>query len=166
MRTIQSALNAFKVGNQYQDHIQLADILSGTTLVKFHEPAALGNWASGTFFRSESEINTALGEDVMVFYTSDYEWVDMEDLKKGDLIQYDNHISIVYCTPDDNWGGECDGLAEGQYQIVHAYGERCTAYEKDNSCKTNSFSRKVLLTLNKFTKFPNPSGFGRIKLWD
>ena len=165
MRTIQSALNAFKVGNQYQDHIQLADILSGTTLVKFHEPAALGNWASGTFFRSESEINTALGEDVMVFYTSDYEWVDMEDLKKGDLIQYDNHISIVYCTPDDNWGGECDGLAEGQYKIVHASGD--DSYQPDLGGGKKGkpvFSRKVLT--NKNTEKGNPVGFGRIKLWD
>ena len=132
--------------------------------MKFHEPAALGNWASGTFFRSESEINTALGEDVMVFYTSDYEWVDMEDLKKGDLIQYDNHISIVYCTPDDNWGGECDGLAEGQYKIVHAYGQRSIDYNNNGIIDEGEFTRKVIINDKKWIK--DPFGFGRIKLWD
>jgi hypothetical protein len=65
------------------------------------------------------------------------------------------------CKPDSKGKTNCT------YEIIHAYGEECTDYDKKTGgCKSGAFSRKVLKTQGKFKGFPNPTGFGRIKLWD
>jgi hypothetical protein len=82
-------------------------------------------------------------------------------LHKGDLVRYGNtHVSTIYSNRPVCNSNSCT------YEIVHAYGGNCTAYERDGSCSPGAFSRKVLVTNNIFRGFPNPTGFGRIKLWD
>ena len=89
-------------------------------------------------------------------------------LHKGDLIQYPNsagvsHVSVVH---SDRSSCSTNSSVSCAYEIIHAYGGDCSAKEKDGSCKQGSYSRKVLKTKNKFATFPDPTGFGRVKLWD
>ena len=69
-------------------------------------------------------------------------------LKKGDLVRYSGHISIVY---SDRWG---ESTFNTDYDIIHAFG-----WDEYN----DEFSRKVIITGNDITA---PTGFGRIKLWN
>jgi len=72
-------------------------------------------------------------------------------LKKGDLMHYDDHISIVHS------GRSSDA---GHYEIIHAYG--VTPYIFPGTTK-RLFSRKVMVTRENIGI---PIGFGRIKLWN
>jgi hypothetical protein len=76
-----------------------------------------------------------------------------KNVRRGDLVSYDGHVSIVYKNPDTN----------GNYQIVHAYGIDNFKTIVDGEKKT-VFSRKVISMTNGKVKVP--LGFGRIKLWD
>lgn len=82
--------------------------------------------------------------------------------KRGDLLRYDTHSSTVYSDRSscDDKGNNCT------YEIIHAYGG--DSYEKKVGTKKETiFSRKVLVTPNDIsTTISNPTGFGRIKLWD
>lgn len=82
-------------------------------------------------------------------------------VRKGDLVSYSRHVAIVHSDQTTCSGSNCT------YEIIHAYGGECLELDKTTGeCKPGTFSRKVLRTPNKFKGFPDPSGFGRIKLWD
>jgi hypothetical protein len=106
-------------------------------------------------------------------------WADPEDgqesvklqkkLRRGDLVEYDGHISMIYsdrptCVLTLNADGEEQTTCT--YEIIHAYGG--DTYKKIiNGIEQRVFSRKVLVTPNDIsTTISNPTGFGRIKLWD
>jgi len=82
-------------------------------------------------------------------------------LRKGDLIVYDGHISIMY-SDEACKGSKCD------YEIIHAYG--VNGYTDEDG--VYHFMRKVIRMPNQIiygnnnALMPNPTGFGRIKLWD
>ena len=79
-----------------------------------------------------------------------------------------HHISIVYCTPDDDPTGECAVLGTGEYKIIHASGMDNICYGPSGSRQCNGFSRKTTITLIKSNirgELGNPIGFGRIILW-
>lgn len=80
-------------------------------------------------------------------------------VKRGDLVVYKKHNSIVH---DDL---SCSG-SQCNYEIIHAYGG--DNYKKIiNGVEQRIFSRKVIVTPNDIsTTISNPTGFGRIKLWD
>lgn len=83
-------------------------------------------------------------------------------IRRGDIIKYKDHVSMVYSDrPTCNDKGE-----DCKYQIIHAYG--VNSYKKIiNGDEQRIFSRKVLVTPNDIsTTIKNPTGFGRIKLWD
>ncbi len=81
----------------------------------------------------------------------------VDSAKRGDLVSYQYHISIIYSDPK----------ADGNYEIVHANGSRCTKYDRrTGGCESEKFARKVLVTDHTFERFPDPVGFGRIKLWN
>jgi hypothetical protein len=79
-------------------------------------------------------------------------------IKRGDLVQYNKHISIVHSS---RFGVS---EKEGKYDIIHASGTRCIKKDEDNVCLPGKFARKVLVTKDSF---PGKSiGFGRMKLWN
>lgn len=76
----------------------------------------------------------------------------------GDIVQYDEHISIVY---SERWGESQYSQTGASYDIIHAFGENY--YDEDGNPSTPPmFSRKVLLTSDNVSA---PKGFGRTKLW-
>jgi hypothetical protein len=83
-------------------------------------------------------------------------------IKKGDLMRYSGHISIVY---SKKWGeSEYINTLGTLYDIIHAYGGGATGYYNENiPGKASIFARKVIVTGSNIA---NPSGFGRIKLWE
>jgi hypothetical protein len=81
-------------------------------------------------------------------------------IKKGDLVLYGGHISIVY---SERWG---ESEKKGNYDIIHAYGS--TTY-RDKQQNKHIFSRKVLITADDLPGKKGklePLGFGRMKLWE
>jgi len=94
-----------------------------------------------------------------------------KQLRKGDLVRYGNsHISIVYsdrpaCTEDKNGDTTCS------YEIIHAYGgdddKGMYRYPDIPEAAANRnkrvFGRKVIKTWNNIA---DPTGFGRLKLWN
>ena len=85
-----------------------------------------------------------------------YYWVRTDEseelIHKGDFVHYNEHISTVYS----------DRITDaGSYNIIHAYG---------SNTYHNNFSRKVIITGNDIrdshNNIINPTGFGRIKLWN
>lgn len=89
----------------------------------------------------------------------------LELLKKGDLVRYGNtHVSIVY---SERWG---ESRYNGDYDIIHAYGQPRADINGDGN--PNEFARKVVITPNEMLlpdltmSLSNPTGFGRIKLWE
>jgi hypothetical protein len=91
-------------------------------------------------------------------------------LRKGDVISYDGHVSLVY---SNKWG-ESQWTEGGiwskkyrkfvsrklYYDIIHAFGGLSYKFNSDGEV----FSRKVLVT-GDYIGTP-PTGIGRIKLWD
>ena len=88
-----------------------------------------------------------------------------QKIHRGDLVEYQHHISIVYCTPTDDPTGECAELTKGQYKIIHAYGMNCTVRTKNGVCPVGKFGRKVIVTPDNIYGLPDPVGYGRIILW-
>lgn len=85
-------------------------------------------------------------------------------IRKGDVVRYGRaHISTVYSERPQDCG---DTGASCTYEIIHAYGG--DSYKKIiNGDEQRVFSRKVCITPNDIsTTINNPTGFGRIKLWD
>ncbi len=103
-----------------------------------------------------------------------------KQIKKGDLIFYDlpgtDHVAMVHAdkptcietTAGENNQTQTTNQAQSTctYNIIHAYG--VDNYKKIvNGAEQKVFSRKVLITPNDVsTTIDNPTGFGRIKLWD
>ena len=91
-----------------------------------------------------------------------------EKLKKGDLIRYDGHISIFY---SERWGKSRFHSEWGtNYDIIHASGYENIQYKIGSMKSPRLFNRKVTVngigdSIQK-KKLKNPTGFGRIKLWD
>lgn len=83
----------------------------------------------------------------------------LKKVRKGDVVVYPHHVALVHSDRACK-GDVCN------YEIIHAYGGDCTEKDENGNCMPGKFSRKVLVTKNKFKKFPDPTGFGRIKLWD
>ncbi len=173
-RTMQASQQQFvSGGNAY--FINLARISNGTagsTPVEFYTNAARENWGSGTYFRfmdnatatyDETKINIhpSFNEKSMVHYLSDTSVNTVRKLHKGDIVKYNGHISTIYSSDKQN----CNATA-CTYEIIHAYG--VDTYKKIvNGVEQRIFSRKVLVTPNDIsTTISNPTGFGRIKLWD
>ena len=103
--------------------------------------------------------------------TRTYNFADVNRAKRGDLVSYQNHVAIIYCTPSDDPTGECAGLKEGEYKIIHASGDKKLYYGKDfqHIEDETDFNRKVIINeikKNILGALKNPLGFGRIKLWD
>jgi len=158
-RAMQSSLETLKNGSEY--FIQLAPIWSGS-LIQFNQDAAAENWASDTFFRTS--VKSDQGEKLMVHYLSDKSADTISKLHKGDLIQYNGHVSIVYS--DKTTCKDKTDASTCAYDIIHAYGWDTYQPLSDNGKKDGQpvFSRKVIKTKQKITAMP--TGFGRIKLWD
>jgi len=79
-------------------------------------------------------------------------------IKKGDLVRYgDYHVSIVYSDRSND---------EGEYEIIHASGY----HEIEYINQIPTFNRKVIINeINNALEqntLRNPSGYGRIKIWD
>jgi hypothetical protein len=88
----------------------------------------------------------------------------VKKIHRGDLAVYSGHIAMVYCTPDDDPTGECAGLKQEQYKIIHAYGwNYYTPLDVNGDPLPRIFSRKVLVTGTNIGVMP--IGFGRIILW-
>jgi len=133
-----------------------------------------GSWANSAcmfFFdindcKEQSDIGTPLAITdpasgfVYIFGHGDTQGTEHVEQKihRGDLVEYQHHIAMVYCTPDDDPTGECAGLGSGEYKIIHAYGIN---YYNDPDIG-RIFSRKVLIT---YQDIATPIGFGRIILW-
>jgi hypothetical protein len=100
--------------------------------------------------------------------TRTYNFADVNRAKRGDLVSYQGHVALIYCTPSDDPTGECAGLKEGEYKIIHAFG--VDGYKDKNG--VSHFTRKVIITPNQLVSgggknlIPAPLGFGRIKLWE
>ena len=85
--------------------------------------------------------------------------------KKGDLIRYPSprtHISIMHSDRPS---------AAGHYEIIHASGSNSICYRPAPGMPEQCFfNRKVVINLinDKLTSttLKNPTGFGRVKLWD
>jgi len=82
-------------------------------------------------------------------------------LRKGDLIRYEGHVSIVYSDkPTD----------DSTYDIIHASGDEKICYSQLGQRDNCPFNRKVVVnSISKDLKsktLTKPAGFGRIKLWD
>jgi peptidoglycan hydrolase-like protein with peptidoglycan-binding domain len=79
-----------------------------------------------------------------------------QKLKKGDLVRYNGHITIVYSDK---------ATRDGNYKIIHAYGVTPYTYPSYDTQNAGLiiFSRKVVITWDNISA--TPKGFGRIKLW-
>jgi hypothetical protein len=75
-------------------------------------------------------------------------------------------LCVEACTPSDDPTGECVGLKEGEYKIIHASGvdKYQPIDEKGKPIGPKKFGRKVII--NKNSEVRAPFGFGRIKLWE
>jgi len=89
-------------------------------------------------------------------------------IHQGDFIHYDaGHISTVHSPKaacDDN-GDNCT------YEIIHASGDGQICYDRGRGQKPScTFNRKAVINeiIKNLTSttLKNPTGFGRIKLWD
>jgi hypothetical protein len=79
-------------------------------------------------------------------------------IKKGDLVLYGGHISIVYSDRVEVDKGNAT------YEIIHAFGGECLQRNKNtDQCLQGTFSRKVLVMPSIYVKVP--TGFGRLKIW-
>jgi hypothetical protein len=75
-------------------------------------------------------------------------------LRKGDLVRYSEHVSIVHDNPDPD--------DDYKYRIIHAYGN--DNFDDDNNDLTDPvFSRKVMVTRHSIK---TRTGYGRIRLWN
>jgi len=85
---------------------------------------------------------------------------DKDKIKRGDIVQYEGHISIVYSEKASD---------SGHYRIIHAYGVPRADLDNDPTTPMG-FARRVLITANHMIsskgRFPSPTGFGRIRLWE
>lgn len=89
-------------------------------------------------------------------------------IHRGDVVAYDKaHISTVY----SKGASDCtisNSSTNCNYQIVHANGN--SGYK--DKAKVDHFTRKVIIMPNQISdgkgkkQMPEPTGFGRIKLWD
>jgi len=93
-----------------------------------------------------------------------YLFKDMDKIHKGDLISYQNHITIVH---SDN--ADCDEDGTCTYDIIHASGNEEICYSRKGSQDKCDFNRKVVKnTVNnrlRSNTLKNPIGYGRITLW-
>jgi len=90
-----------------------------------------------------------------VVHANDKEQLEQQKkLRKGDLVKYKGHISMVYSEkPDD----------KGNYKIIHAYG-RGGFIDHDGDKQTDKvFVRKAVVTRHNVK---TSQGYGRIRLWD
>jgi hypothetical protein len=111
--------------------------------VKITIPRGSGLTGSQGFFAKQS----------YVFLTS-ATTANEHHLRKGDLVRYDRHVTVVHDDPDphDNY----------MYKIIHAFGN--SNFDDDDDRSTPKiFSRKVMVTRHEIK---TRTGFGRIKLWD
>ena len=101
-------------------------------------------------------------------YNAQNQALSLAKIKKGDLVGYAHHLSMVHsdkptCTAGNN------GQAACSYEIIHAYGGDRADLDNDPTTPM-VFTRKVVITPNNMQTsngaFPAPTGFGRIKLWD
>ncbi len=148
-------------------------------------PLFIPSWANSAcmFFFSyadcleQSDIGTplAITDDtsgyVYIFGPGDTQGTQYPSYKlhRGDLVEYQHHISMVYCTPTDDPTGECAGLGTGEYKIIHASGMNNICYRRKGLPDDCPFGRKTIITtINQYIKsatLKNPIGFGRIILW-
>jgi hypothetical protein len=90
-------------------------------------------------------------------------------LRRGDVISYEGHVSLVY---SNKWGEhtwQTGGIWSSKksdwatrklnYDIIHAFGTPLYKYDGEEK-----FSRKVTVT-GDYTG-SDPTGIGRIKLWN
>jgi hypothetical protein len=82
-------------------------------------------------------------------------------------------LCVEACTPSDDPTGECGGLKEGEYKIVHASGLNDVCYFRGTQKQTctDFFDRKTIIhkiipMSNMTGGLDSPLGFGRIKLWE
>jgi hypothetical protein len=95
----------------------------------------------------------------------DFETGRTDQLKKGDIVEYSGHVSLVYNSQVVNHD---DGV---YYQILHAYGgdSRSGEYtfpdilEAGEDAGTTIFARKVIRGWNNIR---TPNVFGRLKIWE
>ncbi len=90
---------------------------------------------------------------------------DVDKIRRGDIIQYTGsvgrHVSMVHSNRPDSVSA---------YDIVHASGDDKLCYAQAGQPSNCPFNRKVVVnSINNSLQsdtLKNPTGFGRIKLWD
>ncbi|MDH3976787.1 MAG: Ig-like domain-containing protein, partial [Deltaproteobacteria bacterium] len=151
-RTMQKSLS--DLNNSGNTIVNLSKVSNGSRLLAFDSSYAPDNWGSQTFFTKSD----------MTYYQKGYKKDLVRKVKKGDLVRYGGHISIVYSDRTS-----CPKNEMCSYEIIHASGsdEVCYKVGRDEEC---NFNRKVIVNeikkglKNNYLK--KPKGFGRIKLWD
>ena len=127
---------------------------NATVTANYTEEAAM-NWVHNrTFFDNDGISHSQRFVDVQT------------NIRKGDILGYGRfHVSIVYsdsptCTEDENNETTCN------YEIIHAYGvNRYQPLDENGDPVGQSiFSRKVIKTKQNISS--QPTGFGRLKLWE
>jgi hypothetical protein len=108
---------------------------------------------SGYYFEDDRDITKHIAFDGL---TTQQKEEKLKLLKKGDLIHYSGHISMVYSERALMVGDQA------RYQIIHAYGRQNYDFNDNKIIDPGEFSRKVVITRQDAA---NPIGFGRIKLW-
>lgn len=83
--------------------------------------------------------------------------VNVDLILKGDVIRYPDHVALVHSDKPSS----CSNSSTCTYEIIHAYG--VTPYISPETPDVGVFSRKVMVTRENIAQ---PTGFGRIKLWD
>jgi hypothetical protein len=95
-------------------------------------------------------------------YNAQNEALSLAAVRKGDLVGYARHVAIVHSDKpacvETQQGSNCE------YNIIHAYGDRRYDFSGNGFEEPGEFSRKVVLTRKNIGS--NPTGFGRLKLWN
>jgi hypothetical protein len=127
----------------------------GSGTANYTEETAMDWVGNNTFFNTDG-----------ISYSRPFNQVQ-QFIRRGDILNYNgDHVSTVYSDRPTSCTTNANGQTTCTYEIIHAYGG--DTYKKIiNGIEQRVFSRKVLVTPNDIsTTISNPTGFGRIKLWD
>ena len=137
------------------------DINSGRAATVGTRILPLSDRGSQQYFTGYSDVP---GSDLVLYLENPAEVVArvqlQKKLKKGDIVRYRGHISTVYSEKPT-----CDNTTCA-YAIIHASGSQCIDINGNRRCdQGDHFNRKVVINSTQLYR-TNPTGFGRIKLWD
>lgn len=127
-------------------------------------------WAYvGYYFDKETLTDAKKRTYYKAFATDDDREEMTPKLRKGDLLRYPGHVSIVHSdkpTCTTTGAGTPDEETTCAYEIIHASGIDCLDINRNGRCENNEpFNRKVVVNSTQLFR-TIPTGFGRVKLWD